>query len=141
MIVRRIFTEISGKKKELKKPARLEKVNNTMNIEKVERGKIGDTDILRFKFAFKTEYVGGKQTLAELNVKGEVWYTDKPEKLAEIEKQWKKEKKLEPRLMEAIMNTAFEGAQIVAINLAKDLEIPLPVRLMRVRFTKPREIG
>jgi len=98
-----------------------------VSIEKI--GVAGDMrDGLAFKFIFTTEY--GKEG-GRIEVEGEVFYVDKLEKMKEIEKNWKENKKIETKLRLPIMNRILEVAYLQAIAMADQVRLPPPIQMPR----------
>jgi hypothetical protein len=92
-------------------------------------------DGLVFRFEFTTKY-GDKS--GDLNVRGSIFYMDKPKELEELVANWKKEKKIDDKLMVGILNKALELSYLRAVALAEHCKLPLPMQMPRFQ-SKPVE--
>jgi len=78
-----------------------------------------------FSFNFVTNY--GEDS-GKIEIDGEVFYTDKEEKMKEIVEDWKKGK-VDDKLRLAIMNKVLELSYIQAIALAEQVRLPPPIQM------------
>lgn len=78
------------------------------------------------------------QKMAELKVKGEIFYVGANDEIDEVMKLWDKEKKLEPKMMGVVLNAALNKGQVEAIEQAAKLGLPPPIPLPTL---KPQKAG
>ena len=88
---------------------------------------------LKFNFEFTTEY---EPNIGTINIFGEVLYLDEPKKIKELAASWKKNKKVEPDVMQQVLNTALSKCNVKALILAEDINLPSPIPLPRVSIEK-----
>ena len=99
-----------------------------------------------FVYEFKTEYnlaePKGKK-LGTIDVVGEVFYVDAEKVIKETIKEWKKGKKIKKDILQAILNVAFEEAQVEALYQSKKVMLPPPIPLpkLKPKATPPRSVG
>ena len=88
---------------------------------------------LRFNFEFTTDY---EPNIGNISILGEVLFLDEPKKVKELAANWKKNKKVEPEVMQQVLNTALNKCNIKALILSEDLNLPPPIPLPRVNIEK-----
>ncbi|HIH43487.1 TPA: hypothetical protein HA246_07660 [Candidatus Woesearchaeota archaeon] len=88
---------------------------------------------LKFNFEFTTEY---EPNIGTINILGEVLFLDEPKKVKELAASWKKNKKLEPEIMQQVLNTALNKCNVKALILSEDINLPPPIPLPRVNIEK-----
>ncbi|MBS3157831.1 hypothetical protein J4206_00920 [Candidatus Woesearchaeota archaeon] len=88
---------------------------------------------LKFNFEFTTEY---EPNIGTINILGEVLFLDEPKKVKELAASWKKNKKLEPEVMQQVLNTALNKCNVKALILSEDINLPPPIPLPRVNIEK-----
>ncbi|MBI2136019.1 hypothetical protein HYU06_03040 [Candidatus Woesearchaeota archaeon] len=91
---------------------------------------------LKFNFEFTTEY---EPNIGTINIFGEVLYLDEPKKIKELAASWKKNKKVEPDVMQQVLNTALSKCNVKALILSEDINLPPPIPLPRVSIEKKNE--
>ena len=105
------------------------KVDNSTNLKDVKEqdlpllGKKG----LVIGFEFKSDYVLGKKTVAEIIIEGDVLFVD--EKQDEVLKYWKDKKKLPEDVNLQAINTVLRRCLIKALDLSQELQLPPPIGL------------
>ncbi len=108
-------------------------VNNNVALEKVEKFEVpvGNAKQLtaRFHFSFSANY---EPKIAVISLKGFLTYFDKKEVLEELEKAWKKDKKIDKNIMESVLNTILGKCNIEALILAREVNLPPPIPLPKV---------
>ncbi len=131
------FIEISGKRKEAKKVT-IESINTNMKVTDVYEREVSNAKLLAFKFEFITEYKikGEKKNFGELRIVGEILYMDEEKKLKEILKKWKKDKKIEPKILRDVLQAVSDNSLVEGIYLARKIGLPLPLRFPRVEVRK-----
>ncbi|MBS3154937.1 hypothetical protein J4404_00375 [Candidatus Woesearchaeota archaeon] len=81
---------------------------------------------LRFDFEFMVNY---KPEIANINLGGFVLYMEGEEKAKKILDAWKKNKTLEPELMEKLFNSILLRCNIKTLIMTQELNLPPHVRL------------
>ncbi|MDD5181743.1 MAG: hypothetical protein PHC66_01060 [Candidatus Nanoarchaeia archaeon] len=93
--------------------------------------------IIDFVYAVKYELKEPKdQNLGEILVKGEIVYVNTKDEISKVVDEWKKNKKLEPKLMVGILNAAMNKSQIEAIEQAAKVGLPSPIPLPSLKPEK-----
>lgn len=112
-------------------------VNNNVALTNVEKSELvfgnEKQNILRFDFEFNASYEpkGGKK-VASIILHGGLTYLDQPAKIAELEKGWKKDKKIPREVMTPILNSILSKCNIEALVLAKEINLPPPIPMPKV---------
>ena len=107
-------------------------IKQNMGITKIEQEKLmlgGSEQVLKFSFEYKIDY--GKP--GEIALLGHVLYLEEPKKIKAILDEWKKKKKIEPKLMEQVLNAVLFKCTIKSLNLAQKINLPPPIRLPMVK--------
>ena len=109
-------------------------VNNNSKITDVKKidvpfGK-SNRPALRFDFEYSVDYA---PDVAKITISGFVTALDKPEVIDEEDKKWKKEKKVSPDLMTEVLNHILARGSISALILSRELGLPAPIELPKVR--------
>ena len=65
-------------------------------------------------------------------MRGEILYMEPPEKIKEIVKSWKKDKKLPQPVMTSILNNILVKCNIEALILSQTVNLPPPIPLPKV---------
>lgn len=104
------------------------KINSNVSVTDVSREKSPEKDKanLRFDFAFGLDYTP-KQAVVEL--KGHILYSDKEKEIDRMFSAWKKTRKIDPSLMERVMNAVLFRCNIKALLLSQELGLPPHIRL------------
>ncbi len=137
------FKKIHFERNSFEKQVELDKISYNMKVSDVQEREINlgqPTKILRFECDFKVEYPLKKpagKTLGEINIVMDV-LIHAPEKHKEVLKEWKK-KKVDPELVEFIMNVAFDQIMTEALYLSKKVLLPPPIRIPRLRLAGKKE--
>lgn len=120
------LTEIKAKKKKIAKGSI--RVNNNINIVKVERaGK--DKELVRMSFNATTKY---EPEVGEIVINGALLWL--PTEKTDIVKEWKEKKKLPKQVAEEALNGIINRVTIEALILAKDVGLPSPIKLPRLKI-------
>jgi hypothetical protein len=111
-------------------------VNNNVSVKEVEKTDLtfgtSKQDALKFTFEFKASY---EPKIATITLEGTVTFFDKPAAIADIEKGWKKDKKVAPEIMTPILNTILTKCNIEALLLSREVGLPPPIPMPRVQVT------
>ena len=112
-------------------------INNNITLKDITEAKLGlagQRGALRVSFAFKSEYT---QDLATLELEGDVLMLVESTKATTILDTWKKNRSVPKEVAEPLMNHILDRCNIQALLLAKDLNLPSPVPLPKVRVDAP----
>lgn len=125
------FTKINAEKKN--NVSGRVNINNNVAIKNVEKIKLplgtAAQNALKFTFNFIAKY---EPDAGQIDLTGELIYLDAEKKITEIEKKWAKEKKLEQGLMTALLNQVLSKANLEALLLGRELNLPPCVPMPRV---------
>ena len=112
-------------------------INNNIAITNVE-----DKDLalggmkqvgLRVLFEYSVKYANeAKETLAHIDLEGEVLILDEEPKVKEVVADWKKNKKVGQELTLKVLNNALVKCNIQSMILSRDLNLPSPIPLPKV---------
>ena len=109
-------------------------INNNVSVTKVDRADlsigISKQEALRFEFEYVTKY---EPKMGEINLTGELVYLNTPEKINEILDSWKKNKSVPKDIMPVILNSVLAKCNIEALILSRDINLPPPIQLPRVK--------
>ncbi len=104
---------------------------NVSNIEKQKLSAIGQ-DVIKAEFNFSIKY----EKMANLNFKGEIYFTAEEEKLKEVVKKWK-DKKVPEDIRVPLYNLILTKCNIRALELEDELGLPTHVPLPKVSNKQP----
>ncbi|MBW2966793.1 hypothetical protein KY342_06850 [Candidatus Woesearchaeota archaeon] len=108
-------------------------INNNASIKAVEEyplpGKSNQKG-LRFTFEFFSKY---EPKIGEINIEGNVILLLEAKKGEEVLANWKKDKKLPKEVMTPVLNTALTNCNIQALILSKDVGLPPPIPLPKLK--------
>jgi hypothetical protein len=110
-------------------------VTNNIQVKAVEKtdmavGKVKQ-NALRFDFEFTAKY---EPKIASILLTGTTTYFDAPEKIDELEKAWKKDKKLPKEIMTPVLNHILTKCNIEALLLSREVNLPPPMQLPTVQI-------
>jgi hypothetical protein len=125
------FTKISVER--ITPPKGKIKISNHVTIKDVSEkdlslGKTQEQGI-NFEFEFTSRFNPG---IGEISLRGEILYMEPPEKITEIIKAWKKDKKLPQTVMTSILNNILVKCNIEALILSQTVNLPPPIPLPKV---------
>lgn len=110
------------------------KVNNNVQIKDVKETKLKiGTDkqkTLEIDFVFTSSY---EPKLGKIELEGNILVLEGIKAVKEMEKEWKKSKKLPGNYIEMIMNSILNRCSIEAIILSREVNLPTPFPLPKVR--------
>ena len=108
-------------------------IKNNVTIKTVEKSEItlGTTkqDILKFTYEYKADY---EPKIALITLVGNLSYMEKPEKIDELVKQWKKDKNLPKEILTPILNSIYTKCNVQALVMAREINLPPPIQLPKV---------
>lgn len=127
------FTKISVEKKPKSALGKIN-ISNNISITNVEEkelalGKAKQKAIL-FTFKFNSKY---EPAIGEIELIGNITFVADPAKVAEISDSWKKDKKIPKEVMTAVINTALNKCNIQALILSRDINLPPPIPLPKIK--------
>lgn len=109
-------------------------ISNNISVKEVSDTKfaIGGTKQtgLKFNFVFESKY---EPETAEMVIEGNLVYMTEEADAKKILAAWKKDKKIEPVLLEAILNYVLDKCNLEALMLARDLNLPPPFPLPKIK--------
>lgn len=108
-------------------------IKNNVTIKTVEKSEItlGQTkqDILKFTYEYKADY---EPKIALITLVGTLSYMEKPEKIDELAKQWKKDKNLPKEVLTPVLNSIYTKCNVQALVMAREINLPPPIQLPKV---------
>lgn len=140
------FKKSSAVRNEIKgNDAKLGPLKNDISIMDVKeleapKGTKSERSAIIFEYKNTTLYTleePKNKNLGEIEIVGEIVFIEEDKVIKEILKKWKKDKKIDEKLLEFILNVAFEEAQIEALEQAKKVMLPPPIPLPRLRAQAP----
>ena len=109
-------------------------IKNNVGISTVEKANLSigkaKEDALRMQFDFNTKY---EPKLGEISITGEIVYLNTPDKIKAILEGWKKDKAIPREIMTEVLNNILNKCNIQALVLSRDIGLPAPVQLPRVK--------
>lgn len=127
------FTKMNVEKKPKVATGKINISNNISitNIEEKELafGKAKQKSLI-FTFKFVSKY---EPAIGEIELLGDITFVAEAAKITEIINNWKKDKKIPKEVMESIINTALNKSNIQALILSRDINLPPPIPLPKVK--------
>ncbi len=121
------FDKIDAKKKKPVTPPVNVNTGVVVNDMKKEDAPVGKNEsVIRIDFEFNVKY---DPKIASIILGGHLLYLDEAKKVDEILKTWKKDQKLEGKIMQLFMNTILLKSNIKALQVGQDLNLPPHLRL------------
>jgi hypothetical protein len=133
------ITKIQGERHDIKGSSTLKNISSNAVPANIREGKSLDPKkkVLIVEWEFKSEYeLEDDKNLAELVVGGEVVYEMEAKEFKKVLNSWKKTKKLKKEQLLPMLQNILNIAQVYGIILAKDLNLPSPVQLIRIKDTE-----
>ncbi len=125
------------KKKTLKAPIKVDTGMKILDVKKEEIVVAGKKDsILKFDYEFKVEY---NKNQAEVVIGGNLVLAEDPKIIDDVYNQWKKEKKFDPKITQAVMNNVLMRCNIKALLLTQEVGLPPHIRLPLVQPSAPKQ--
>ena len=126
------FTKMLIEKKDIKNTGKV-KVSNNVAIKNVNESgiKISSDDqiSLKFDFEFVSKY---EPELGSVKLEGNVITLEKKDDGQKIIDEWEKSKKIGSDSMKRILNTILAKANVQALILTRDVNLPSPIPLPKV---------
>ena len=88
---------------------------------------------MQFTFEFLLHY---EPDMGDIKIEGHLLYLEDPKKLKEMVKDWKKNKKISPEIMQSLFNTILAKANIKALQLSQDVNLPSHIQMPRLQQQK-----
>jgi hypothetical protein len=111
-------------------------IKNSLGIKDITTEKLPISNIeevLKFSFEFNLNYEPG---VGKILLQGHILYTDEPKKIKDIQKEWKKDKKIDSKLLEIMINTILQKCHLKSLMLAQEVNLPLHMNLPSIQATK-----
>ena len=107
-------------------------IKNNVQIKSVEEAKLksGKQSSIKLDFEFISSF---EPKLGEINLTGTVMYMGDSEKLKNVPKDWKKNKKLPTEVTTQVMNTVLARCHIQALMESQAVGLPSPIPLPRLK--------
>ncbi len=116
------------------------KVNNNIQIKDIKETKLRlGTDkqkTLDISFVYTTKY---DPKIGNIELEGDVLLLEEAKKAKQIEKEWKKNKKIPADYVEPVMNSILNRCTVEAILLSREVNLPTPVPLPKVQPKRQAE--
>lgn len=119
---------------ERKKPVtdKIEIKNNLgikdVDIEKLPVENIGE--VLKFMFEFALVY---EPDVGNISINGTILYSGDSKELKDIHKEWKKNKKIDTKLLEVLLNNVLYKCHVKALTLAQEVNLPAHLNLPSIK--------
>jgi len=108
-------------------------INNNVTIKNVEKTQLAlgknKQDVLKFTYEYTAKY---DPKIALITLVGTLTYMPKKEKIDELVKQWKKEKKLPNEILSPVLNSIYTKCNVQALVMAREINLPPPIQLPKV---------
>lgn len=133
------ITKINVERNEAPKNASI-KVNNNIQVKDIKEIKInvgaGKQKTVKINFQYTSKY---EPKLGIIEIGGNIIYLDDAKKAKELEKEWKKTKKIPEDSIQPIMNSILNRCTVEAILLSREVNLPNPVPLPKVNARRKAE--
>ncbi len=84
---------------------------------------------VKFIFEFISSY---EPNLGSITLTGDVLYLAEDKKVADVLKEWKKDKKLPKDVTEEVINTILTKCNVEAVILSREVDLPPPMPMPKV---------
>lgn len=85
---------------------------------------------LKLEFLFEAKY---DPNIGNISLGGDIVYLGTADKVKEIEKEWKKNKKLPNDVVEEVMGNILSKCNIEALIMSREINLPAPIPLPKVK--------
>ena len=129
-------TKISGERHDIAEGAALNNISSNAVPTNIREGKSVNpkSKILIVEWEFKSDYdMDNNKKLAELLITGEVIYEVESKNFKRIMSEWKKTKQIKKEQLLPMLQSILNVAQVQGIILAKELNLPSPVQLLKLQ--------
>ncbi len=92
---------------------------------------------LRFTFTFGVEY---QPKIAEMELLGDITMLFSEDITESTLKRWKDKHDFPPKVLEEVMNNILNRCHVQALMLSRELSLPPPFNLPRVRVQEPKQV-
>ena len=110
-------------------------IKNSTAIKTIEKQELtlgaAKQEALKFIFQFNTVY---EPKIAHILLEGEVLFVDSKEKIEDVLKKWKKDKKVDPDVISPVLNSVLARTNVEALIIARELNLPPPIPLPKVEM-------
>ncbi|MBI2671019.1 hypothetical protein HYX18_03520 [Candidatus Woesearchaeota archaeon] len=113
-------------------------IKNNLGIKDVEIEKLSINnlnEVLKFIFEFSLVY---EPNVGNITINGHILYTDDIKIIKDIQKEWKKNKKIETKLLELLLNNVLYRCHVKSLTLAQEVNLPMHLNLPTIHAT-PQE--
>lgn len=115
-------------------------IKNNVTIKNVEKADLflgkSKQDGIKYSFEFTSKY---EPNAAEILLQGDVLSVEESAKAKEIIDGWKKNKKIPSDVMANILNNILTRCNIQALVLSRDVNLPPPIPLPKVKVGEKKE--
>jgi len=105
-------------------------VKNNVSVKDVEQQEIllsnKKEPVLKFTFEFSSSY---EPKIGKILMQGHILYMESPQEIKKIMANWKKNKKIQQKIMGMLLNTVLMRCNIKALILAQDVNLPPHLKL------------
>ena len=88
----------------------------------------------KFLFEFSSSY---EPKVGKISLEGEVLFMDDSAKIKEHLDAWKKDKRVSPEVMPAVLNTVFSKCHIQALIISQEVNLPSPIPMPKIGISRP----
>jgi len=130
------FDSINAVKKDI--PKTNVNVTSNIGIDDVTNANIGvdkTNTTMKIAFTFATKY---SENYAEIILKGNMIVLEESKLAKTILDNWKKNKKLDKDFATIVLNNLMAKSSMESVLIAKELGLPSPIQLPRVRAVQPK---
>src|SRR3989338_1765305 len=129
------FDKISAERslEELKGNVNVKHNLNIIDLNQEEVNLDKKQEVLKFTFEFLLKY---EPNLGSVKIQGHLLFLENPKRMKEILQEWKKNKKIPQDIMRSLFNTILAKANIKALQLTQDINLPPHIPMPRLEQTK-----
>ncbi len=132
------FTKFEAEKKEIQSGN--VQVDNNINVKNIEEFSVnlggGDQTAIKFTFDFTSTY---SPDAGKILLSGEIIDMQDENVIKETVNAWKNQEKVDEKIMEPVMSYILNKCNVQAIILSKDLNLPSPIPLPRIKRKVKKE--
>lgn len=126
------FTKINVEKKNT--PKGKVNISNNITILDVDESTfvvgLEEQNTLKVSFRFNSSY---DPEVGFIELLGDLIYVDEKAKIKDMVNEWKKTKKIAKEVMTELLNVVLNRCNIQALMLARDINLPSPIPLPKVK--------